>query len=330
MDFDTDLIKPAGIAALIAGVIYTLVTFLPPILFYTTRVGYPSFYMFYLLIRLILPIICYFLLGFLAVYLLRKQRGLLTPINCVVVTMLAVIFYVVFTGIIYILIALILYSTNVHYSSSQGHMLLGLGFMTLFMLIMAQAFTALFGLIPALIGAVICSIIFATKEEKRLWKVNAWIPVAIIILICLVFFIGIIIILWQMGPSPSGGNIVMTSFSKLKPLAPSVFYSAASGNFTGSFVNTVGTNITITNASVTDKLDESIVWSRPLINDVYPTTNPQIIASGDSFKLDAGDNGAGRHEGDPFDLEITVQYTSVMGGIKTRHTETGRIRGPVE
>ena len=168
-------------------------------------------------------------------------------------------------------------------------------------------------------------ILSVLKKEKKtrsmMLSIYGWVFVIVLI-------VGLV--LWQLGSSPPMGSIVVTGFSKLKPLAPSVAYTGANGNFTVFFSNALDTHVKIINASVTDKLDESVVWSRPLINDVYPTTNPQIIASGDSFKLDASDNGAGRHEGDPFDLEITIQYTSVIGGIKTKHRETGRIRGPIE
>lgn len=136
--------------------------------------------------------------------------------------------------------------------------------------------------------------------------------------------------LWQLGSSPLRQDIVVTGWSKLKPIGPSIAYMASNGEFTVSFINRVGTRIELTNASVTDKLDPSVIWSDPTINDVDPTVSPQIIAAGDSFKLDASDNGAGRHEWDPFDLEITITYEMVMDGIKTSYTETGRIRGPVD
>ena len=168
-------------------------------------------------------------------------------------------------------------------------------------------------------------ILSVLKKEKKtrsmMLSIYGWAFVIVLI-------VGLV--LWQLGSSPPMGSIVVTGFSKLKPLAPSIAYIASNGEFTVSFVNTIGTNITITNASVTDKLDESVIWSRPLINDVDPTTNPQTMRAGSTFKLDANDNGAGRYEGDPFDLEITITYEMVMDGIKISHMETGRIRGPIE
>ena len=139
------------------------------------------------------------------------------------------------------------------------------------------------------------------------------------------------VVLWQLGPSPPRqGNIVTTGWSELKPIGPSIAYTASNGEFTVSFTN-IGTSIRIdTPPTVTDQLDPSVIWSDPLINGVDPTISPQTVRVGDAFKLDANDNGAGRHEGDPFDLEISMTYDRVRGGIKTRHTETGRIRGPVD
>lgn len=132
-----------------------------------------------------------------------------------------------------------------------------------------------------------------------------------------------------------------TGFSKLKPLTPSIRYTTT-GEFTASFTNTIGTNITITNATLTDKtgdsiawrlvlgVDDSTTWSDPTINDVDPTTSPQTLRAGDSVKLNAIEANRVRNAGDPFDLEITITYTAVMGGISREHRDTGRITSVVE
>jgi hypothetical protein len=137
-----------------------------------------------------------------------------------------------------------------------------------------------------------------------------------------------IIVGLQVGPSRP--SIVTTGWGKLKPLSPSIVYDHSSGDFTASFTNTVGTSIEITNAAVTDKLDPSVIWRDPLIDGADPTISHQIVAAGDSFKLDSIESNKVRTAGDPFDLEITITYDQVRDGIKTTQVETGYIRGPVE
>ncbi|MEA3255139.1 MAG: hypothetical protein U9Q22_04840 [Candidatus Altiarchaeota archaeon] len=154
--------------------------------------------------------------------------------------------------------------------------------------------------------------------------------------ILVVMIVGVV--LWQLGVFNIGTeNIVVTGFSKLKPLPPSVAYTASIGNFTASFTNTIGTSIRIsTRPTIVDQLDGTVTWSAVDVDGGDPTASSVTVAAGDAFQISSNDgtaalpSGSVRNPGDPFDLEITIVYTSVMGGISTTHTDTGRIRGPIE
>lgn len=146
---NSDMIKSAGLAAIIAGVI-----------------------------RILIPmesspfvIICWLshhiLLGFLAVYFFKKQKGQLTPTNCVIITILATIFYVALLSIVSAI------TTS----------------------IVMQIFP-FFTIVLALFGTIIGFIILASEDEKRLWESNAGIPVSLIAFIYFVFLI-VFIIFWQ-------------------------------------------------------------------------------------------------------------------------------------
>ncbi|MEA3255290.1 MAG: hypothetical protein U9Q22_05600 [Candidatus Altiarchaeota archaeon] len=146
----------------------------------------------------------------------------------------------------------------------------------------------------------------------------------------------IILVTWYpVTYAPYQGGVVITDFAELQPLGWTVYKS--DGSFETTFTNTVGTSfpslgtsIEITNATVTDKLDPAVVWSDPLINGVNPSTSPQTVKARDSFKLTAVEVNRVRNARDPFDLEITITYTTIVHGIKTTHIDVGRIRGPVE
>jgi uncharacterized membrane protein YidH (DUF202 family) len=115
------------------------------------------------------------------------------------------------------------------------------------------------------------------------------------------------------------GRIVTTDWAKLKPLHPSIIYSGTL--FNASFINTAGARIAITDVSMNETLAD---------RDCTPTTPlpGTVVIAGDQFTLEA--TCPAKSTGDPFDLSITVNYTSIMGGINVSHMETGHIMGTAE
>lgn len=115
------------------------------------------------------------------------------------------------------------------------------------------------------------------------------------------------------------GMLVTTGWAKIRPLHPSIIYSGTS--FTASFINAVGTRITI----------NDVFMNETLVNSECTPTTPTsgtVVTPGDGFTLEA--TCPAKSTGDSFYLSITVNYTSIMGGINVTHTETGHIRAAAE
>jgi hypothetical protein len=158
--------------------------------------------------------------------------------------------------------------------------------------------------------------------------------------ILVVMIVGVV--LWQLGVFNVGqGNVVTTGWSKLQPISASIALKANDATFESTFQNTIGTSIRITSVDMEDSVAPvnctgiSIkgTLGTPGATEGDPTTwaTPVSVKAGDGFELTAtcGD-GTTREEGDPYDAQITIVYTAVMGGVSTDHTETGHIRGPAE
>lgn len=154
--------------------------------------------------------------------------------------------------------------------------------------------------------------------------------------ILVVMIVGVV--LWQLGVFNVGqGNVVTTGWAKLQPISASIAYKA-NGNFEATFQNTVGTSIRIISVDMSELITPASC-SQIAVNGLNGTGtngsvtfNPYVsVKAGDGFELTATCGDANdKREGDPFDLQITIVYTAVMGGVNTEHTETGHIRGPVE
>ncbi len=143
----------------------------------------------------------------------------------------------------------------------------------------------------------------------------------------------LLLVLWQLTPVDRGPSTVSTGWSKLRPLSASIAYKA-NGSFEATFQNTVGTTIRLTSIMVNETLtslpNDCVVQT---VNNLAWTegTTEVSVKAGDGFEIgvDCAANSA-KEVGDPFDLLITINYTAVMGGVNTYHTETGHIHGPVE
>jgi len=151
--------------------------------------------------------------------------------------------------------------------------------------------------------------------------------------ILVVMIVGVV--LWQLGVFTVGSNsVVTTGWAKLQPLSASIAYKAG-GSYETTLTNTVGTSIKVTALNLTEKLVaapcNTVVCNG--VTFVNAGGTPVVgantsVKAGDGFEITA--NCPSKNEGDPFDLQVTVDYTAVMGGINTNHRETGHIKGPCE
>jgi hypothetical protein len=158
------------------------------------------------------------------------------------------------------------------------------------------------------------------------------IALSILSLALILFFV--FIFLWQIGSGePYQSSVVTTGWAKLRPISASITYKS-NGSFEATYQNTVGTSIRLTSITVKETLtglpNECNITA---VDSVDMTSGWQNVSvkAGDGFEI-AVDCAAisEKEEGDPFDLAITIDYTAVMGGISTVHTESGHIRGPAE
>ena len=141
--------------------------------------------------------------------------------------------------------------------------------------------------------------------------------------ILVVMIVGVV--LWQLGVFTVGSSsVVTTGWAKLQPLSASIAYKA-NGTYETTLTNTVGTSIRVTAINLTELLAPGACTS-VYVNGI--PFNGTSVKAGDGFEISA--DCPGKNEGDPFDLQITVDYTAVMGGIRTDHRESGHVKGPCE
>lgn len=161
-----------------------------------------------------------------------------------------------------------------------------------------------------------------------------------------IFFMVFGVVLWQLGifnaghgvGGPTYGEhipvITTSGWIALQPLSPSISYDSSGQKVTVSFANAVGTKINITGIKVNEKLSDSSGVSCTAsvggVPDSQLSTRNVVVPPGSMFTIDATCTGADRKRSDPYELSITIQYTSVIGGKATTHSESGTIRGVVE
>jgi hypothetical protein len=154
---------------------------------------------------------------------------------------------------------------------------------------------------------------------------------------------------------PQTHSTTSTGWAKLQPISASIEYHGEilsaeiynyagvdrpSNNFQVTFQNAAGTSINITNVIVNETVSltscDDVTIKTGYIYSTHSYSNSWTPSMNDSFRIQAGDGFEltafcpPKNDGDPFDLAITIDYTAVMGGISTVHTESGHIRGPAE
>jgi hypothetical protein len=128
-------------------------------------------------------------------------------------------------------------------------------------------------------------------------------------------------------PPRRSGSIVALGWNKIQPLYQTVFYSAGNRAFSAAFQNVLGASIrlnAITAYEGTTNTTCSVVTSGG------STAADKKINAGDIFNISSDCAAAGKTQGDAYDMEITINYTAIVGNLTTEHIERGRIKGPVE
>lgn len=145
--------------------------------------------------------------------------------------------------------------------------------------------------------------------------------------ILVVMIVGVV--LWQLGifgPGPGGANTA-SGFTKIKPMEPSIVYSAAADTLNFTVVCAAGTGISITNVNLTDG-DHGCTGTITVDGTTMPAPAGVTKDAGETAVISIA--SCTKDEKDPFNANIRFTYTQSVGGTVVTHTDTGIIRGTVE
>lgn len=142
--------------------------------------------------------------------------------------------------------------------------------------------------------------------------------------ILVVMIVGIV--MWQLGIFSMGTTTVTSSgFSKIKPQLAGTKLTSV-GDFEGIFTNGAGSSVTLVSVLVNNTMHGAPAG---LTNATTPTVsagdNFVVIADGVPFRT-----GVSVNPGDVYTLDVVLTYDITIGGITTRHSDRGTIRGPYE
>ncbi|MFH1721832.1 MAG: hypothetical protein ABH950_04415 [Candidatus Altiarchaeota archaeon] len=152
-------------------------------------------------------------------------------------------------------------------------------------------------------------LLFKFKSEKK---------IVAIIVIATVLLIG----LDYLTMDPYSGGTSAQDFERIKPQLMSLSVNS-DGSFHLVFTNGAGATINIISASAVEKLSESnchLVLEDPKNNSITPGNNLMLI----------GENCHTLKAGEPFNLEVTINYMRPVEGIPEKHIDTGTIWGKVD
>jgi hypothetical protein len=171
----------------------------------------------------------------------------------------------------------------------------------------------------------------------------AWfLPKKIIIkrvLVLAVIFLIIGYYVWE-TERPLGGEYKKKTegWWKLQPISASITYKAADKSFEATFQNTANRLIRVKEISIKETLSGQLCG--PVLIKGVPytdasgaaiTPSPEVsVNASDGLEITTVCSDIDKPEGDLFDMLITINYTSVIGGVTTHSSETGHIRGPAE
>ena len=313
---DSKILKSAGAAVAVVAAVCLSCTLLEFFLNSMER-PYPSAYLsLYSLAGLAVSLLSTPALGFLSVYIFRKNKGDLTFLNLTVLVIAAVIAFCIIT-ILPEQVMRILYLLPPHKA-----LYLALGS---FELVFSFFLALLPSLIGAAIGAVAALLVLTSAEEKKRWDIRSGV---LTFILALVFVLLGGLVLWELGPSPrSNSGIVITGWSKLQPLSQNIVYYAETDKFKVGLMNSVGTSIHINAVTANETISGTMCTTT--VEGGQKVAN-QTIGAGDTLEIEALCAGAGKNPQDTYEMNITVTYESILGAAATTHVESGRIRGRAE
>ena len=133
-------------------------------------------------------------------------------------------------------------------------------------------------------------------------------------------------VLWQIGVFDTPEAAIPTGWSTLKPMPPTIVYSAAGNSFDVGFINVAGSTIRITDADINETISGEACGS-VTVNGVNMSGDVTMEAGGE-FKVTADCPAKDKKES--YDLVIAIRYIALLPDSTTHHVETGYIKGMVE
>ena len=177
-------------------------------------------------------------------------------------------------------------------------------------------------IIPCFIGVLMGTLVFfrPLKLENLKKRLLSSYMVITFVLLLLLLWIAYLQFFYQPPPDPRFPR----DWQRLQPIVRSISYNGSAGVFKTSFNNVAGTPVKITNIVVNE------LYSGQLCNSYLVDGNPEItVKPSSNFTMEAlGCNLKSR--GDQYRLEISINFTTVVGGVSSSHIESGTIRGNAE
>ncbi|HHQ45165.1 MAG TPA: hypothetical protein ENN13_03405 [Candidatus Altiarchaeales archaeon] len=156
--------------------------------------------------------------------------------------------------------------------------------------------------------------------------------------ILVVMIVGIT--MWRLGVFEMGGSVglSMQGFGAVKPQLAATGYDST-GVFTGLFLNAAGSRIKVTGISVEDGFGNNMTCSPEEGYDCC--TEPEGLEAGVTVQTNSHikivtDPSACSLEpsmgepGEPYQLKVSIYYTTNVRGEELAHTSSGTIRGSIE
>ena len=131
------------------------------------------------------------------------------------------------------------------------------------------------------------------------------------------------IVMWQLGIFNLGGvtSTTSTGFPRIKPQLALI--SMNKTYLKATFTNGAGGPVNLNSATFASdascNLDASVAS--------YATDS---ISVGENFELTGVCSGATGSTGDPYDLDLTLNYNVSLAGTVVTHSDKGTLRGPIE
>ena len=148
--------------------------------------------------------------------------------------------------------------------------------------------------------------------------------VYIILLILLVILLTALLVLNFNRNPETGERVELIGWGMLQPNASTITFNPTTQIFSAGFDNQAGTGIIITSIEASEKYSNTSCATA--INGEAINSGVEI-ENNTGFKIEGICNAKPRKTGEPYQLEIQINFTALIGFINTEYTENGTITG---